>query len=237
LAILEELLILPDVEIVGAREVTAARKLERKLRVVERLEDIRNDGRLVNCHRENLAALVDANYTVRLLVFCGYKDGFSRNTIHIYASTGFQIIEVNEAKLCDEVDDSVLLRHLHRNWEIVRRLWRKINIDCLFGEGRIGLLVVDLYNVELMKDLAEPSYQLEAKSYLGAGSCTDSEGEKLCWILTTIKLKLGKRCSMPFNRLADSTLTGIKLHSTADLERRGIRAITRDANEDKPFLV
>ena len=58
---------------------------------------------------------------------------------------------MDEALLRDEVDDAVLLGNLHGHREIVRRLWREIDIDRLLSERRVGRLVVNLNDMKLSK--------------------------------------------------------------------------------------
>jgi len=57
---------------------------------------------------------------------------------------------VDETEFGDQVDDTVTLRDLHGDWEIVCCFWREEYIDCLLCEWDIGCFVADLDNVELL---------------------------------------------------------------------------------------
>jgi hypothetical protein len=58
-------------------------------------EDIRDYGLLVDVDVEDLSLRVDTGDTVGRLVLRSYKDSLARNTIHVYASTSFEIVEMN----------------------------------------------------------------------------------------------------------------------------------------------
>jgi hypothetical protein len=134
LSALEELLVLLDIQVIRARKVSPASKLEGQFGIVQCREDIRNDGVLVDIHAQNLALLVHADDTVRGLMFSRDEDGFAGNSVHVDTCARFEVVEVNEAVFCDQIDDSVLFCDLHCNWEIVRRLWGEVDVDLLFGE-------------------------------------------------------------------------------------------------------
>ena len=51
---------------------------------------------------------------------------------------------MDEAVLRDEVDDTVLLRDLHRHGEVVDGLGGEVHVDGLLRKGRVAGLVVDL---------------------------------------------------------------------------------------------
>ena len=55
---------------------------------------------------------------------------------------------MNEAVFGDHVDDAVALRHLHSDWEVIDGLLREINVHGLFGVASIGLVGVNLNNVQ-----------------------------------------------------------------------------------------
>jgi hypothetical protein len=40
-----------------------------------------------------------------------YKDNFAGNTVHVYASIRFEIVEMDKTVFCYEVDDAMLLRY------------------------------------------------------------------------------------------------------------------------------
>ena len=146
---LEELLVLLDVQVIRTREISPTGELEGQFGVIKYGEDIRNDGILIDVNAQNLSLLVNADDAMRSLVFCSNEDGLPRNSVHIDASTRFEVIEVNKAVFRDQIDDSVLFRDLHRDGEIVGRLWREVDVDLLFDEGGIWGLMVDLYNMKL----------------------------------------------------------------------------------------
>ena len=146
---LEELLVLLDVQVIRTREISPTGELEGQFGVIQCGEDIRNDGILIDVNAQNLTLLVNTDDTMRSLMFCSNEDGLSGNSVHVNACTRFKVIEVNESVFRDQVNDSVLFRDLHRDGEIVGRLWREVDVDLLFSEGGIRGLMVDLYNVKL----------------------------------------------------------------------------------------
>ena len=77
LTTLEQLLVLLDVEVIGTRKVCATRELERKLGVVKRREDVRNDSLLVHRNAQHLALLIDTDDTVGNLVLRSDEDGLA----------------------------------------------------------------------------------------------------------------------------------------------------------------
>lgn len=107
LASLEQLLVLLDVEIVGTWQVSAASQFECKFRVVECRQDVRNDRLFINVHAQNLALLVNTDETLRCLVFSRNEDGFARDSIHVDAGTGFEVVQMDETIFGDEIDDAV----------------------------------------------------------------------------------------------------------------------------------
>jgi hypothetical protein len=60
---------------------------------------------------------------------------------------------VNKTEFGHQVDDTVTLRDLHGDWEIVCCFWGEEDIDCFFLERDIGCFVTDLDNVELYGQL------------------------------------------------------------------------------------
>ena len=153
-----------DIQIIRTRKVSPTGELEGQLGVVQCREDIRNDGILVDIYAQDLTLLVHTDDTMRSPMFSRDEDSLAGNSVHIDARAGFEVIEVDEAVFCDEVDDSVLFRDLHRNWEIVRRLWREVDVDLLFGEHGILGLVIDLYDVKLERTNGQLGADLEIGS-------------------------------------------------------------------------
>jgi hypothetical protein len=56
---------------------------------------------------------------------------------------------VDETEFGNEVDDTVALRDLHGDWEVVCGFWREEYVDCFLGEGGVTLFEADLDYVEL----------------------------------------------------------------------------------------
>lgn len=56
---------------------------------------------------------------------------------------------MDEAVFRDKVNDTVFLRDLHGDGEVIGRLWWEVNIDVLLGEWRVRRLMVDLNDVQL----------------------------------------------------------------------------------------
>jgi hypothetical protein len=142
LSTLEQLLVLPNIQIICSGEISPTSEPESKLRVVESVQNIRDDRLFINIDTENLSLLVDTNNTIRGFMFRGDEHRLARNPIHVNTSTGFEVVEVNEPIFRNEIDYSMLLRHLHSNWEIVGSLGREIDIDSFLDKGRIGRGVV-----------------------------------------------------------------------------------------------
>jgi len=138
-----------NVQIIRTGKVGPTGKFEGQFGIVQRREDIRNDGILVDIHAQNLTLLIHADDTVRSLVFSRDEDSLAGNPVHVDTRARFKVVEVDEAVFRDQVDNPVSFRDLHRNREIVRRLWREIDVDLFFGEYGIWGLMVDLYNVKL----------------------------------------------------------------------------------------
>ena len=142
-------MVLLDVQIVCPGKASPNGELEGQFGVVQRREDIRNDGILVDIHAQNLTLLVHADDTMRSLMFSRDEDGLAGDSVHVDARAGFEVVEVDETVFCDQVDNSVLFRDLHCDREIVRRFWREVDVDLFFCEHWIRGLVIDLYNVKL----------------------------------------------------------------------------------------
>lgn len=89
-------------------------RLERELRVIERRQNVRNNGLFVDVDAEHLSLLVDTDDTVGRLVLGSDEDGFARDAVHVNAGSGFQVVQVDEAVLGDHVDDIVFLGERQR---------------------------------------------------------------------------------------------------------------------------
>ena len=203
---------------------------------------MRNDGPLVDANAEDLTPLVNADDSRRSLVLSGDEDGLARNTVHVQADTGLEVVQVDEPVLGDEVDDAVLLRDLHGDREIVRGLGREEDVDGLLGEHWVRGVVVKFDDVKLEAQrrdgiVSARKHSIEASpACLCARSSPHRESKQLRRCRRTIQLQLRKARSMTLNRLAHAPLATIQLHAPLNLERARSR-IARDAHQDKPLLV
>lgn len=82
-------------------------------------------------------------------MLAGHEDGLAGNTVHVDASTGLEVVEVDETVLGREVDDAMSLRDLHSDGEVVRGLRWEVNIDGFLRKWRVGGLMIDLYDMKL----------------------------------------------------------------------------------------
>ena len=112
--------------------------------------DIRNDCILIDTDTQNLTLPIDPDDTTELLVLCRREDRLSRDAIHVNASTSLEFVKVDEAEFRDEINDTMLLRHLHRNGKIVCGFRREKDVNCFLLEGRIGSLMTDLNDMKLL---------------------------------------------------------------------------------------
>ena len=147
LTTLEQGLILLDVQIIRAWQVRATRKLEWELSVVQGRKDIGNDGRLVDVHAEDLALLVNTNNAVGHFVLRSDEDILAGYTVHVDARARFEVVQMNEAVLRDEVDDTMFLGDLHGHWEVVGCLSGEEHVDSLLRKHGVGRVVINLDNV------------------------------------------------------------------------------------------
>jgi hypothetical protein len=56
-------------------------------------------------------------------------------------------------------------------------------------------------------------------------------------MLVTSELDLSESGSVALYRLTDITFPTVQLHRTLNFERRGVCCVTRNPNEDQPFLI
>ena len=82
-------------------------------------------------------------------MLCSHEEGLARDTVHVDASTGFEVVEVNKAVFCHKIDNTMLFGNLHSDWEVVYSFWWEVNIDSLLGEWRIRSGMVNFDNVQL----------------------------------------------------------------------------------------
>ena len=64
-------------------------------------------------------------------------------------SSGLEIVEVDEAEFGHQIDDPVVLEHLHCNRDVGGRLRSEVDVRVLLGERRTSGLVIDCNNVQL----------------------------------------------------------------------------------------
>lgn len=146
---LEELLVLLDIQIICARQISPACELERQFGVVECCQDIRDHRVVVDADAEDLSLPVDTEDSIAGVVFASHEDSLAGDTVHVDAGTGLEVIEMDETVLRREVNDAVSLGDLHGDGEIIGRLGREVNVDGFLRERRVGRLVVNLHNVKL----------------------------------------------------------------------------------------
>jgi hypothetical protein len=91
--------------------------------------------------------LFDTDDTVGHLVLRSYKDNFTGNTVYVYASARFEIIEMDKTVFRYEVDDAMLLRYLDGHWDVVRCFGWEVDIDGFLDEWGIRSGVVDFNNM------------------------------------------------------------------------------------------
>jgi hypothetical protein len=111
--------------------------------------DVWHNSLLVHAHTQHLTLPVDSQNTMALLKLGRGKDCLARNAVHVDARARLDVVQVDETKLGDEVDDAVFLGHLHRDGEIVGGFGREKDVDSLLLERGVGLLVTDLDYVKL----------------------------------------------------------------------------------------
>lgn len=140
-------MVLLYVKIICTRQVTATCKFECELRVVQGRQNVWHQSLFVHTNAEYLTLAIDAKNPVCRFMLSRHKDRLARDTVHVNACTGFEIIKVNEAVLRRKVDNSVLLGHLHGYGEVVRSFRWEVYIDGSLREWRVGSLMVDLHNM------------------------------------------------------------------------------------------
>ena len=60
----------------------------------------------------HLSLAIDAHNAVRRLMHRGDKNGVAADSVHVDASARLQVVEMDVAKLGDEVDDTIFLADL-----------------------------------------------------------------------------------------------------------------------------
>lgn len=70
-------------------------------------------------HTHYLSLPVHTNDATAGFVYSRHKDGLSADTVHVDTSPGLKIVEMNVAKLGDEVDDIILGTHLKSIFNVI----------------------------------------------------------------------------------------------------------------------
>lgn len=96
-----------------------------------------------------LALLVDTNDTRSKIILGSNKDGFTADSVHINTSAGLEIVEVDEAHLGDQEDNTILMTDLHGNREIVREISREKYFNSLLLEWRVSVDMINFDDLEL----------------------------------------------------------------------------------------
>ena len=78
------------------------------------------------------------------------EDSLARDAVHVDASAGLKVVEMDETVFRDKIDNAVLLRDLHRYREIVRSLRWEVDIHSLLREWRIRCGMINLNDVQLV---------------------------------------------------------------------------------------
>ena len=211
----DELLKVLDVQIVGAGQVGSGGQLDGQGRVGRILQQVGDDGGLVDADGQDLAATIDADDAGGGFVGGRDEDGLAGDAIHEQARARLQIVEMDEAVLGDEVDEAVSLRDLHGDREVVDGLVGEVDLDGLLGVDGQGRLVVDLDDVQL-------------RPRGGA----DGKGEEFGVVGGAFESDGAKGGGVALDRLTDPTLPRIQLHGPGHSALLG-----RDADDDHPFLV
>ena len=133
------------------------------------------------------------------------------------------------AELGDQVDDSVLLAHLHCDGEVGLCLGREEDINSPLLEHGVALLVVNLNHVKLKqqqqqnmtvvwkkkkKKKKREKEWMQQKANLGAGGVPHGEGKEPGWGGRAIHPEVGESRSVTLNRLGDRAVLGVELDRT-----------------------
>lgn len=106
--------------------------------------DVWDDIRLIQANTQHLTLLVNPDNTTRRRIIGCRKDGIPTDPIHVQTFPALEIIKMDEAVLCNQVNDTVLLRDLHGNWEIVCSFGGEEDLCSFLRERRIGRGVIYL---------------------------------------------------------------------------------------------
>ena len=146
---------------------------------------------------------------------------------------------MNETKLCDKEDDTVLFRDLHHDREIVvcGLRWEEY-IDGLLREDGVRGLMIDLNNMQLSREGAcqrRNLIRMMLRRYLGPSDSPDRGREEFCRGLVSIQLQLRKRGCMPFDGLTDGALDAVQQHHALTLST--VRCVTSDTDKRHPLSI
>ena len=112
--------------------------------------------------RRNLLVDVDTQDLTAFIHTDDAANSLAQDVIEIKANVRLEVVETNEAALCDNVGDVVLFRYLHGHREVVWRLSGGEHEDSLFRENRVNRVVINFYNAQLVEMMSEISIRLEA---------------------------------------------------------------------------
>ncbi|PNY29194.1 Uncharacterized protein TCAP_00893 [Tolypocladium capitatum] len=211
----KQLVELLRIKAVRTRQSGSRGQLDGNLRVGGVLEEVGDDGRVVDGDKEHLTLAVDTHKARRVAVGAAGEDGLARDSVHEDEGAGLEVVQVNEAVLGDHEDDAVLLRDLQSHGEVVGRLGREEDVDGLFRESRVRLGMVDLDDVEL-----------------GAGGGSHGKTEEPGVLGGTLQSQGAESSGMALDGLTNATVLGVQLHGSDDTA-----ALGGDANDDHPLAV
>ena len=182
-----------DENLIATSQVVPDCHTERELWVTERGVDVRDDCGLVHRDRKQLTFPVDAHDAGGRRVRRGDQDGLGGESVHADASPRFNIVQVNVAVLCKQVNDVKLWGGLHCDREIGGGFRREVDVDRLFREGVAARL--DLNDVKL--------------AYGRRPNTNAEQGRFLC---VARDLELSKRRRVAFHWLGNTFVYRVELH-------------------------
>ena len=203
------------VKVIGSRETGPRSKFYRKRGHCGVVHQVVNDRALVNADGQNLTLTVDTDQASTVRVRSSGEDGLAGDAVHEDASTGLEVVEVDETILRHEVNDVVLGGHLHGHGEVINCLLREVHLHSLLLESGVRLLVVDLGNLQL-----------------GACLGSNGKGEEMVGKRGALNVNVGERSSVTLDKLRNAALLGVKLHRTDNPA-----LLLTDTNHDHPLLL
>lgn len=91
----------------------------------------------LNTRVKYLSLAINTNDSTGRLVGSSHEDGVSTDSVHVYADTSLDVIEMNVTIFSNKIYDVIFWRHLHGHREIILGLRWKKDINCFL---RIGLV-------------------------------------------------------------------------------------------------